>query len=204
MLRMPSHYDTEWQWLFLYIIQGGLIKTERHTSHNYGMQYLVLEDDVSSPENSDTKISKFGSVNCFLGPILWDNVEAQHFPFSAEASRERISFSPAIVVSSNPINSQYAFYTSNPSVKLNWLPLTNVASRNGIYSSLVLAEKESFYIWTSTSSHKMCPRKPNTEPKLLILVSFFLSQGKIYLIHLYQLLHPLKIGLRERERGSWV
>ena len=46
-----------------------------------------------------------------------------------------------------------------------------MASRNDIHSCLVLAE-----IWkllTSTLSHKMCHRKPTTEPKLLILVSFF-------------------------------
>ena len=34
-----------------------------------------------------------------------------------------------------------------------------------------LAEKGKF--WASTLFHKMCPRKQTTEPKLLILISFF-------------------------------
>ena len=39
--------------------------------------------EVTSPEQNDTKISKFGSVVCFLCRILWDNVETQSFPLSA-------------------------------------------------------------------------------------------------------------------------
>ena len=45
-----------------------------------------------------------------------------------------------------------------------------MASRNGIYPALVLAEIEKF--WASTLPHKMCPRKQTTKPKLLILVFF--------------------------------
>ena len=45
-------------------------KRERHTSLN-------------SPEKNDTKITNFGSVFCFLGHILWDNVETPNVPFSA-------------------------------------------------------------------------------------------------------------------------
>ena len=44
---------------------------------------MVLLYEVTSPEKNDTKISKFGSVVCILGHILWNNVEAKHFPFSA-------------------------------------------------------------------------------------------------------------------------
>ena len=40
-----------------------------------------------------------------------------------------------------------------------------------IHSGLVQAEKGK--VWNSTLPHKMCPRKQTTEPKLLILVSFF-------------------------------
>ena len=58
-------------------------KTEWHTSHNVWMQYLVSVYEVTSPEKNHTKISNFGSVVCFLGHILWDNVEAQNVPFSA-------------------------------------------------------------------------------------------------------------------------
>ena len=32
---------------------------------------------VTSSEKNYTKISNFGSVVCFLEPILWDNVDAQ-------------------------------------------------------------------------------------------------------------------------------
>ena len=39
--------------------------------------------EVTSPEKNDTKISNFGSVVCFLGHILWGNVEFQNFHFSA-------------------------------------------------------------------------------------------------------------------------
>ena len=46
-----------------------------------------------------------------------------------------------------------------------------MASRNGIFSALVWAEKGKF--GASTLSYKTCPRKQTTEPKLLIWVSFF-------------------------------
>ena len=44
---------------------------------------MVSVYEVSSPEKNDTKISNFGSVVCFLGHILCDNVEAQIVFFSA-------------------------------------------------------------------------------------------------------------------------
>ena len=46
-----------------------------------------------------------------------------------------------------------------------------MASRNDIHSRLVQAEKGK--VWASTLSHKMCHKKQTTEPKLLILVSFW-------------------------------
>ena len=65
-------------------------------------------------------------------------------------------------------------YTSLPALNnthqltnLNRLLLTTVASRNGIHSCLVQAEKGKFGVLTL--SHKICPRK---QPKLVILVSF--------------------------------
>ena len=59
------------------IIQGGTDKTERHTSYNTWMQYMVSVYEVTSPspEKNYTKISHFGSVVSLLGHIVWDNVE---------------------------------------------------------------------------------------------------------------------------------
>ena len=57
------------------------IKMELHTSKIIGMQYLVSVYEVTSPEKNDTKIP--GSVVCFLENVLWSNVEASNFPFSA-------------------------------------------------------------------------------------------------------------------------
>ena len=59
-----------------------------------------------------------------------------------------------------------------------------MASRNNIHST------EPSFSWKGEISdfklsHKMCPRKQTTEPKLLISVSFFLRRR--YLIHWYQL-----------------
>ena len=39
----------------------------------------VADIEVASEKN-DTKISNFGSVLCFLGHILWDNVKIPKFP----------------------------------------------------------------------------------------------------------------------------
>ena len=64
-------------------IQGGPEKTERDTSHNMWKQKLVSVYEVTSPEKNDTKIRNFGSVICFLGHILWHNVEAPKFQFLA-------------------------------------------------------------------------------------------------------------------------
>ena len=63
-------------------------------------------------------------------------------------------------------------------IKLLGLLLTTMASQNGIYSALVQAEKGTF--WALTLSHKMCPRKQTTEPKLLIVVSFFSGEVTSY------------------------
>ena len=64
--------------------RGWPIKTERirHTAYytNNNVDAISVYE-VTSPEKTDTKISKFGTVVCFLGHILWDNVEAQFFPF---------------------------------------------------------------------------------------------------------------------------
>ena len=74
------------------------------------MQYLVSVYEVTSPEKIDTKIKKIGSVVCFLGHILWDNVEAQNFTFSAYTVCEWMSFRLATVMSSNPFNFVNAHY----------------------------------------------------------------------------------------------
>ena len=63
-------------------------------------------------------------------------------------------------------------------LELIGLLLATMASRNGIYSAQVQAKKGNF--WASTLSHKMCPRKQTTEPKLVILVSFFSGEVTSY------------------------
>ena len=63
-------------------------------------------------------------------------------------------------------------------IKLIGLLLTTMVSPNGIYSALVEAEKGK--LWALTLPHKMCPRKQTTEPKLLILVSFFSGEVPSY------------------------
>ena len=92
-----------------------------------------------------------------------------------------MSFWHAIVVSSNPFNFVNAHSVHQlvwcshckecTLAKLHGLLITTMASPNDIHSSRDLAEKET--ILTSTLSHKMSPTKQTTEPKLLILVSFF-------------------------------
>ena len=43
---------------------------------------MVLEYEVASFSwENDTMITNFGPVVCFLGHILWTNVETQNFPF---------------------------------------------------------------------------------------------------------------------------
>ena len=110
--------------------------------------------------------------------ILWDNVEAQNFPLPAYTRAKWMPFRLAIVVSNNPISViNVHFLHQKPAhnnahwKKSNRLLLTTVASRNGIHSSLVLAAKGKF--WTAPLSHKMCPIKQTTKPKLLILVLCF-------------------------------
>ena len=50
----------------------------------FGRGFTVSMYNVISPEKNDTKITNFGSDwVCFLGHILWGNVEFQNFPFSA-------------------------------------------------------------------------------------------------------------------------
>ena len=65
-----------------------------------------------------------------------------------------------------------------------WITPHIMANQNSIHSCLVLAEKEKFE--ASTLSHKICPRKQNTEPKLLIF-----SQEKLpHTLISLQLFHP--------------
>ena len=76
------------QWytdVFIHIIQGGPPKKRNGILPTIimWMQYLVSVYEVNPPEKNDTKTSNFGSVVCFLGHILWDNVEAQKIPFSS-------------------------------------------------------------------------------------------------------------------------
>ena len=52
---------------------------ERHVAAITGIGVY----EVTSPEKNYTKINNFGSVVCFLGHILWGNVEFQNFPFLA-------------------------------------------------------------------------------------------------------------------------
>ena len=95
-----------------------------------------------------------------------------------------MSFRPAIVVSSSQINFQCALLHQQPArvkMRIDKDKWTTVASQNDIHSSLVLAEKGK--LWTSTLSHKMCPRKQTTEPKLLILVSFFSEEDTSSMQH---------------------
>ena len=63
-------------------------------------------------------------------------------------------------------------------IKLIGLLLTTMTGWNGIYSALVKAEKGQFA--TLTLSHKMWARKQTTEPKLVILVSFFSGEVTSY------------------------
>ena len=71
-------------------------------------------------------------------------------------------------------------------IKLIGLLLTTMATRNGIHSRLVWAEKGTF--GASTLSRKMCHRKQNYWTKIADLGIIFLWRR--YLIHSYQLLHP--------------
>ena len=67
---------------------------------------MVSVYEVTSPEKSDTKISNFGSVVCFLGYILGDNADAPNSPFSAVTRVEWMPLLLAIVVNSNPIKGE--------------------------------------------------------------------------------------------------
>ena len=57
-------FHTKWHCEVAYVyqshIQGGPKITERHTSGNKDIGWLVSVDGVSSPEKNDTKISHFG------------------------------------------------------------------------------------------------------------------------------------------------
>ena len=75
----------ECNWALYIYIQGG---PENKPGTAYFPQYVdaiagTSVYEVTSPEKHNTKISNFGSVVCFLVHILWGNVEAQKFPFSA-------------------------------------------------------------------------------------------------------------------------
>ena len=66
------------------VIQGGPKRTERHTSGNKDITWLVSVDGLSSPEKNDTKISHFGSVVLILEHVMSANVGLQNFPFSGK------------------------------------------------------------------------------------------------------------------------
>ena len=73
----------------------------RENGTGYFPQYMDVNTGISvwgrtSPKKSDTKISNFGSVVCFLEQILWGNVKAHNFPFSASTSAEKMPFRLAI------------------------------------------------------------------------------------------------------------
>ena len=48
------------RWLLYLYIQGGPKRTERHTSGNKDIKWLVSVDGLSSPEKNDTNLSHFG------------------------------------------------------------------------------------------------------------------------------------------------
>ena len=64
-------------------IQGGPKRTERHTSGNKDIKWLVSVDGLSSPEKNDTKISHFVLI---LEHVMSANVGLQNFPFSGKIS----------------------------------------------------------------------------------------------------------------------
>ena len=64
--------------------------------------------------------------------------------------------------------------------KVKWILLAAVASQNVIHSQLYSLGWKGIFFFFLTLSHIMCPRKQATEPKLLILVSFFSGEVTSY------------------------
>ena len=63
-------------------------------------------------------------------------------------------------------------------VQINWITAHNYGEPKWHLCSPSLSWKGKN--WASTLPHKMCPRKKTTEPKLLILVSFFSGEVTSY------------------------
>ena len=84
MIDLIVHFTRKWMEVVMFTRYTGWL-SKNGTA--YFPQYVNAITDnsieVASPEENDTKISNFGSVVRFVGHILWDNVEAPKFPFSA-------------------------------------------------------------------------------------------------------------------------
>ena len=91
------------------------------------------------------------------------------------------AISAATAASSINAHCSQAGFKCKECALIKWigLLLTTMASQNGTHSALVQAEREK--IGASTLPHQMCPRKQTTEPKWLILVSFFLGEVTSYI-----------------------
>ena len=94
-----------------------------------------------------------------------------------------MSFQLTIVVRSNPINFQCAFFLHEQPAhvimridKVNWIIAHNYGKPKTHSFKPSLSWNGKF--WTSTLSHKMCPRKQTTEPKCWSWYHF--SQEKIH------------------------
>ena len=120
--------------------------------------------------------------------IMWDIIEVQNFPFQLKLGVNECHFSLPYSWKQKSIQLRQCWCKECTLIKLIWLLLTTMASRNDIHSRLVWAEKGTF--GASTLSRKMCHRKQTTEPKLLILVSFSLEKIPHPLVPVSQLLHP--------------
>ena len=97
----------------------------------------------------------------------------------------------------NPINliSVHSLYQQHTRVKCALTKLSGLCSQ--LWQAEMALIQASFqlkreHFGSSTMSHKMCPGKQTTKPKLLILISHFLRRR--YLINWYYLLHPHIMG----------
>ena len=88
--------------------------------------------------------SRFGSVFCFLGHILWDNVETQNFPYSAKTSSEWMPFRLSMVGSSNPINCSIPLLTMHVN-KVKWINAHNCGKPKWHSFTPTLSWKEKFW-----------------------------------------------------------
>ena len=77
-------------------IKNGIAKYVDIITGISGWGFFFLEND--------TKISTIGSVVCFLGHILWDNVNFPNSLFSVKIRFECMSFWIVMVMNSNPFN----------------------------------------------------------------------------------------------------